>query len=95
MILDFLQGRSEPPRNELLVVRFRHEVLASIGLGGMISKGPSIVQEVLLACHRKGYRIEEIPIIFEERRSGRSTLNTRIILESLIMMWRLARRSQG
>ncbi|MBI5186285.1 MAG: polyprenol monophosphomannose synthase [Nitrospinae bacterium] len=52
---------------------FKREVLASIGLEKMVSVGPSIVEEVLYACVLKGYRIKEIPILFEERCHGETT----------------------
>ncbi len=54
---------------------FRRQVLESIGLDKMVSKGPSIVEEILYACHLKKYRIKEIPIIFEDRVRGNSTKN--------------------
>jgi dolichol-phosphate mannosyltransferase len=53
---------------------FRRAVLEGIGLDRMRSSGPSIVEEILHVCHRRGYRIGEIPIHFEERRSGESKL---------------------
>ena len=54
---------------------FRRQVLESIGLGKMVSTGPSIVEEILYACHLKKYIIKEIPIIFEDRTHGNSTKN--------------------
>ncbi len=54
---------------------FRREVLERIGLDRMRSRGPSIVEESLLACSRLGFRIREIPIRFEQRRSGASKLS--------------------
>lgn len=54
---------------------FRRQVLESIGLEKMVSTGPSIVEEVLYACHKKKYRIKEIPIVFEDRTRGDSTKN--------------------
>ncbi len=54
---------------------FRRQALESIGLGKMVSKGPSIVEEILYACHLKKFRIKEIPIVFEDRTRGDSTKN--------------------
>lgn len=54
---------------------FRREVLERIGLDTMRARGPSIVEETLYACSRLGFRIHEIPIRFEERRSGASKLS--------------------
>ena len=39
----------------------------------MVSVGPSIVEEILYACHLKGYKIKELPIVFEDRIHGEST----------------------
>ena len=52
---------------------FKREVLRNIGLEKMQSVGPSIVEEILYACHLKGYKIKEIPIVFEDRVKGEST----------------------
>lgn len=65
---------------------FRREVLDAIDLDDLMSTGPSIVQEVLYKAHRKGFRIKEYPIIFEDRTVGQSTFNTRIMRQSLMMI---------
>ncbi len=54
---------------------FRRRALESIRLEKMVSKGPSIVEEILYACHLKKFRIKEIPIVFEDRTRGDSTKN--------------------
>jgi dolichol-phosphate mannosyltransferase len=64
---------------------FRRDVLETIGLDDLISTGPSIVQEVLYKAYRKGFRIKEYPIIFEDRTVGQSTFNSRIMRQSLMM----------
>ena len=52
---------------------FKREVLQNIGLEKMVSIGPSIVEEILYACHIQGYKIKEVPILFEDRIKGKST----------------------
>ncbi|NIP94912.1 MAG: hypothetical protein GWO24_16290, partial [Akkermansiaceae bacterium] len=42
----------------------------------------------------RGFHIEEIPIVFEERRSGHSKMNKAIVGEALWMVWRLLLRSR-
>jgi dolichol-phosphate mannosyltransferase len=42
---------------------------------------------------RAGFRIGELPIIFPDRRVGRSKMSKRIVLEALINVWRLRFRS--
>lgn len=68
---------------------FRREVLESIDLNNIMSKGPSIVQEILYKAHLKGFRIKEIPIVFEERKKGSSKLGLRQLYKSYIMVLKL------
>ncbi len=67
---------------------FRRGVLQSLNLDKMVSVGPSIVEEILYACHLKGYRIKEIPIIFEERKKGKSTKDLKQYIDT---MWKILR----
>ncbi|MBU4313146.1 MAG: polyprenol monophosphomannose synthase [Candidatus Omnitrophica bacterium] len=53
---------------------FRRDALASLDLDRLISKEPSIIEEVLYKCKLKNFRIKEIPIIFKNRSSGKSKL---------------------
>lgn len=68
---------------------FKRWVLERIDWDRVQARGPAVVQEVLLAAHRVGARIVEFPILFEERRAGNSTFNTRILLAGLAAQWRL------
>jgi hypothetical protein len=38
---------------------------------------------------RNGFRVAEIPIVFEERRAGQSKMSLGIVLESLTKVWAL------
>lgn len=67
---------------------FRREALERIDLARLRSNGPAIVQEILMACNRAGCRFAEVPIRFEQRRAGKSTLTTRILLNGLISVLR-------
>jgi dolichol-phosphate mannosyltransferase len=67
---------------------FHRRVLEAIQLERMSSRGPAIVQEVLLACERKGFSFKEVPIILEERRAGASTFNWKIMLSGLVSVVR-------
>lgn len=68
---------------------FRRWVLANIDWGRVRSNGPAIVQEVLVAARAMGARMKEVPIMFEERRAGTSTFNSKIMLAGLAAPWRL------
>lgn len=68
---------------------FQRWVLANIDWGKVRATGPAIVQEVLLAAHALDARITEVPILFEDRRAGTSTFNSKILLAGLVAQLRL------
>jgi dolichol-phosphate mannosyltransferase len=68
---------------------WRREALAKIPLERMRSDGYSFLVEMLYEADRRGCRIAEVPIIFVERRQGQSKLSSGVLMESLIMPWRL------
>lgn len=67
---------------------FKRTVLEALPLRKMISRGPSIVEEVLYACHCLGFSFREIPIIFEDRKRGASTLSFSKLLNTFFMILR-------
>jgi dolichol-phosphate mannosyltransferase len=68
---------------------WRRESLAQIPIANMVSDGYSFLTEMLYAAKRRSFRIGEVPIIFVERRIGTSKLSSGVLIESLIMPWRL------
>ena len=58
----------------------------------MVSDGYAFLVEMLYEAKQRGLRIGEVPIIFVERRIGQSKLSSSVLLESLIMPWRLRLR---
>ena len=74
---------------------WRREALAQLPIAAMVSDGYSFLTEMLYEAKRRGLRIGEVPIIFVERRIGQSKLSSGVLIESLIMPWRLlfSRRS--
>ena len=68
---------------------WRREALARLPLDSLISDGYAFLVEQLYLAHRLGCRIREVPIIFVERREGASKLSSNVLLESLIVPWRL------
>jgi dolichol-phosphate mannosyltransferase len=71
---------------------FHREVLESIDLDNVMSSGYAFQVEVTHTTWMKGFRIVEIPIVFEDRRSGYSKMNTDIATEALRIVWKLALR---
>lgn len=61
---------------------FRRKVLESIDLDNVESNGYNFQIEVNYKVYKCGFKIKEIPIIFEERRLGRSKFSFNIALES-------------
>ena len=68
---------------------FRKEVFDKVDLDDMISAGPAIVLEILYKVCLNGFRVKEVPIIFEDRRQGQTKLDTITLLETLVMVLRL------
>jgi len=65
---------------------FRRSLLLRLDLDGMRSRGPSTLEEVLLASHRLGARIEEVPIHFEDRHGGESKLSWQVLVQMLYLV---------
>ena len=73
---------------------FRRCVLETIPLDGIESSGYSFQVEMTHTAWRIGCRIVEVPIVFEERRSGASKMSKNIIFEALVMVWKLYFRAR-
>jgi len=71
---------------------FRREVLEAVDLDRVKSNGYSFQIEMTYMAWKLGFQIVEVPIIFEDRRSGHSKMNTSIIREALWMVLRLRLR---
>ncbi|MEN6626115.1 MAG: tetraacyldisaccharide 4'-kinase [Candidatus Sumerlaeia bacterium] len=68
---------------------FSRRCLEALPWEAMRATGPEVVQEVLLAAWSRGFRVVEVPIFFVDRRAGRSTFNSKIMVRSLGAMLRL------
>ncbi len=64
---------------------FQAEALRKIDPEDLISTGPSIVLEVLARAQRLGLKMVEIPIVFIDRKKGKTKLNLLTLLETLVM----------
>lgn len=69
---------------------YRREVLEHIGLERLRAEGYAFHIEMTFRCHRRGYRIAQVPIVFVDRRVGRSKISRRIIVEAFWLVLRLA-----
>jgi dolichol-phosphate mannosyltransferase len=66
---------------------FRRKVLEAIDLDAVRSGGYAFQIEMSFRAWKKGFRIEEIPIIFHDRIEGQSKMNKRIVREAVWMVW--------
>ncbi|MCC6545801.1 polyprenol monophosphomannose synthase [Candidatus Sumerlaeota bacterium] len=73
---------------------YRAELLKAMNLKTIRSNGYSFLVEMLWRARNRRARLKEVPIIFEERREGKSKMGGAVIRESIFMPWklRLARR---
>jgi dolichol-phosphate mannosyltransferase len=62
---------------------FRREALEAVSLDSVTTNGYGFQIEVTYRALRAGLRVREIPIVFHERRSGRSKMTPRIALEAV------------
>ena len=68
---------------------FRRRVLETIDLDDVRSNGYAFQIEVSFRAWKKGFRIEEIPIVFTDRTEGESKMSKRIVREAIWMVWQL------
>ncbi len=68
---------------------YRRAVLDSIDLDAIVSDGYSFLIEMLYHCQKGGWRIGEVPIIFEDRRRGKSKVSKQEVLKALNTVMRL------
>jgi glycosyltransferase involved in cell wall biosynthesis len=73
---------------------YRRAVLEAIPLEEVRSEGYAFQVEMAWRAWALGFRIVEVPIVFTERRAGRSKMSRRIVVEALwrVAAWGLARR---
>ena len=67
---------------------WRRDTLRQLPLDRIVSNGYAFLVETL----HEAARIGEVPIVFVERREGRSKLSVDVLFESLLLPWRLCLR---
>ncbi len=68
---------------------YTREVLETINLDAVRARGYSFLVEMKYRAHKLGFRIGEVPIIFFERRSGKTKMSKFDIVEAVFTVWRL------
>jgi dolichol-phosphate mannosyltransferase len=69
---------------------YRREVLESLDLDSIKSSGYSFLFEMLYNVERRGWKVGEVPIYFEDRRLGTSKVSKSEITKALLAVFRLA-----
>jgi len=73
---------------------WRRSALEKIGLDKIISRGYSFQIEMKYKAFAAGCSIAEIPIIFPDRKHGKSKMSKKILLEALLNIWKI-RKGNG
>jgi dolichol-phosphate mannosyltransferase len=68
---------------------WKRATLERIKVEQTISPGPAIVQELLYKTARQGIGIAEVPIVFEDRKVGESTLTWRLLVQGYTTVLKL------
>ncbi len=68
---------------------YRRGVLEAMALDRIESNGYAFQIELKFRAWRKGFTLQEIPIVFTERESGESKMSKRIVREAVWRVWRL------
>lgn len=68
---------------------WRREVLKKIDLDKITSQGYTFQIELKYKANQAGFKMKEIPIVFNERRSGQSKMSSKIIIEAVLAVWKL------
>lgn len=75
---------------------YRTSVLRALPLDHIFSNGYSFLTETMWHVHRRGFRVAEAPIIFEDRVRGQSKISSREIYRGMTTVGRLfLRRLRG
>jgi len=68
---------------------FSRRVLEHLDLQTVHSNGYAFQVEMNYRCHRRGYRVREVPITFVDRRVGKSKMGSHIVTEAMVVVLRL------
>lgn len=68
---------------------YNQRALRSLLAGEIVAEGYAFLVETTYRVQKQGLSIVEVPITFTERRHGKSKISRRVILESMLIPWRL------
>lgn len=68
---------------------FKKDVLKNVAMNNIFSKGYSFLVELKYRVFKSGCKIKEYPILYRERRGGKSKMSWGVIWESVWLPWKL------
>jgi dolichol-phosphate mannosyltransferase len=68
---------------------FRRRVLENIDLASVSAQGYGFQIEMTYRTLKQGFSVEEVPIVFVDRRVGQSKMSKKIFMEALTLVWKL------
>jgi dolichol-phosphate mannosyltransferase len=68
---------------------WNQKVLRKIGLDQVTSNGYSFQIELKYKACKNGFTFQEVPIVFEDRRVGKSKMSMKIVLEAFYKVWQI------
>lgn len=68
---------------------WKRDVLIKIGLDSVTSNGYSFQIELKYKASRNGFKVKEVPIVFEDRRVGKSKMSMKIVIEAFYKVWQI------
>lgn len=73
---------------------WRRDVLEAIDLASVTTTGYAFQIELTYRAIRHGFRVDELPIVFVDRRVGKSKMSGAIFAEALVKVWALRVRGK-
>jgi len=70
-------------------IMWRKSALEKINLSTIISQGYSFQIEMKYKAYRAGCSVKEIPIVFTDRKQGKSKMSKKIFFEALFNIWKI------
>jgi dolichol-phosphate mannosyltransferase len=68
---------------------FRRHVLETLDLDSVSAQGYGFQIEMTYRVVKRGFAVEEVPIVFVDRRVGQSKMSKKIFVEALTLVWKL------
>jgi dolichol-phosphate mannosyltransferase len=72
---------------------FSRRVLERLDLQTVRSNGYAFQVEMNYRCYKQRFRVAEVPIVFVDRRVGKSKMGTHIVTEAMVVVLRLRLQS--